>query len=239
MTEHSYDPLGDGISNLTLIDAMGDDSSVTRAARVSLGHEIEPRTPEQDAKLIRYLLAHQHVSPFQACTLTVHVAAPLAIIRQWQRHWSWAYAMDDDISDLAINEVSRRYTSDDVQFYCPLEYRRQGDTNRQASGGSLGDDAAWDAQYVYKRSLIEARSAYEALLALGVAREQARFVLPQATYSRLYATASLRSALHFVGLRDAAEAQAEIVSYARCLGEIIAARWPVTWQAWSALREAS
>jgi thymidylate synthase (FAD) len=211
-----FDPLGDGISNLSLINAMGDDQRITMAARVSLAMDGVPLDAERDAKLIRYLLRHGHWSCFEHCYLTVRVVAPLPVIRQWQRHTSWRF-----------NEVSRRYTSENVQLYTPQEW--------QASAGACEYPAL--ADQLYRDALAAASHTYNSLVELGVAREQARLVLPQAMYSSMYASASLRSAIHFIGLRATDEAQSEMRAYAEALGQILAARWPVTWQAWSALRE--
>lgn len=215
------DPLDDGISQLELIDAMGDDARICQAARVSLAHDLDASDAERDAKLIRYLLRMGHWSCFEHCYLTVRVVAPLPIVRQWQRHRSWSF-----------NEVSRRYTSENVQCYYPLLWHGQDATNRQASSGTLPPGLIDASHTLYRQALRDAQEAYRALLAFGVAREQARLVLPQAMYSSMYATASLRSALHFIGLRATDEAQSEMRAYAEALGQIIAACWPVTWQAY-------
>jgi thymidylate synthase (FAD) len=223
----TMDPLQDGISALTLVESMGDDQRIVAAARVSTGLDLTEMDAARDAKLIRYLLRHGHWSCFEHCYLTVRVVAPLPIVRQWQRHTSWRF-----------NEVSRRYTSENVRIYRPRPpfVCEQAPGNKQASGEMVDGGKYWQARHLMDDAIARALLAYDDLLELGIARETARLVLPQAMYSAMYATASLRSALHFIGLRADEAAQGEMQVYARALGELVAARWPVTWAAWSELR---
>jgi thymidylate synthase (FAD) len=226
LTRLSYDPLGDGRSALAVIDHMGDDLRVVQAARVSHGRDSSAPDPARDAKLIGYLLQHGHWSPFEHCMLTVMVKCPLFVRSQWHRHRSWSF-----------NEISRRYTSEEIDFYIPPQWRGQAPSNRQASEGCVDLQANAFATRVLAQADEAAVEKYQAMMDMGVAREQARMVLPQSLYTRFYATANLRSLLHFIQVRDHEGAQWETVQYARCLSEIIAAHWPLTWTAWRDLKE--
>ena len=121
------DLFGDKIGAVEYVSHMGSDLSVVNAARVSFGAEKE-EVDEKDIKLINYLMAHNHSSPFEHCTLTFKFTVPLFIRSQHHRHRTWAY-----------NEISRRYTSVDIQFYEPKQFRTQHKSNRQASTDSLID----------------------------------------------------------------------------------------------------
>src|SRR5688572_28824505 len=115
-----FDPLGDGISLVELIDSMGNDQSIVRAARVSYQRDhIEPDA-EKDARLIRFMLTHNHGTPFEHTSVTFHVALPLFVARQWIRHRI----------GVSYNEVFRRYTAEDIDFYYP-EYWRPQDTKNK------------------------------------------------------------------------------------------------------------
>ncbi len=111
----------DGIGAVEYVSHMGTDLSVVNAARVSFGAE-KKNVSEKDIKLINYLMQHNHSSPFEHCVLTYKFTVPLFIRSQHHRHRTWAY-----------NEISRRYTSVDMNFYCPPEFRTQHKSNRQAS----------------------------------------------------------------------------------------------------------
>ena len=89
-----------------LVDAMGNDLSIVRAARVS--YDVDWRACEdevKDAKLIAYLLKNGHTTPFEAVTFTFEIKAPIFVFRQWHRHRTWSY-----------NEVSARYVELDEGF---------------------------------------------------------------------------------------------------------------------------
>ena len=133
------------------------------------------------------------------------------------------------------NEISARYTEVQERLYTPASFRRQAKSNRQASvddDGTLDQAAAlaawraaWDASY----------AAYRQLLALGVTREQARGVLPQALYTESYYTFNLRSLLHFLALRDHEGAQYETRLFARAMKQLAEPLFPVSFAAWASL----
>jgi thymidylate synthase (FAD) len=129
----------------------------------------------------------------------------------------------------SYNEISRRYTSVDIDFFVPAKLRKQHKSNRQASEGVIDDPnlvALYDAQ------ITRALATYEHLIAEGVCREQARAVLPQAMYTEFYASANLLNWLKFIELRDHVGAQQEIVEAARAVRSILSALYPHTTQAW-------
>ena len=94
----------DDIGSVEYITHMGNDLTIVNAARVSFGAEKE-QLDEKDIKLINYLMQHNHTSPFEHCSITMRFTVPLFIRSQHHRHRTWAY-----------NEISRRYTSVDVNF---------------------------------------------------------------------------------------------------------------------------
>jgi len=209
------DLFGDDIGAVEYVSHMGTDLSVVNAARVSFGAGKE-EVDEKDIKLINYLMRHNHSSPFEHCALTFKFTVPLFIRSQHHRHRTWAY-----------NEISRRYTSVDMKFYEPSEFRTQHKSNRQASnvegminpemskGMALGVTASKMVKDHHAQSLF----LYTRLVEEGVCREQARGVLPQNLYTQYYGTASLHNLLKFVSLRVHEGAQWEIQEVAKaCLG---------------------
>ena len=118
---HLYD---DSIGRVDYISHMGSDLTVVNSARVSFGvekHELDKR----DRKLIKYLIEHRHTSTLEHCVVTYKFTVPLFVRSQHHRHRTWSY-----------NEISRRYTDKDLQFYTPNSFRTQHKSNRQASNDS-------------------------------------------------------------------------------------------------------
>jgi len=225
LTEQVLYPLQDGIGSVALIQHVGDDKAIVNAARVSFGGDNALPFDERDSKLIRYLLKHQHGSPFEHNSLTFKVVAPIFVVRQWMRHRI----------GVSYNEISGRYVEIEERIYTPVTFRQQARNNRQASveADERLDQArahdAWDAAWRH------AYGTYQELLRLGVTREQARGVLPQAAYTEFYFTCNIRSLLHFVGLRDHKGAQYEIQKYAQALAALAEPLFPVTFAAWREL----
>tara|TARA_R100000005_G_C4963899_1_gene179501 strand:+ start:99 stop:803 length:705 start_codon:yes stop_codon:yes gene_type:complete len=215
---------GDDIGAVEYISHMGTDLSVVNAARVSFGSEKE-EVDEKDIKLINYLMAHNHSSPFEHCTLTFKFTVPLFIRSQHHRHRTWAY-----------NEISRRYTSVDIKFYEPEKFRTQHKSNRQASTGNLIDpvlESNRDGSPTMSSASAQIRShhkesirLFEALLDSGVCREQARGVLPQNLYTQYFGTVNLHNLLKFVSLRVHEGAQWEIQQVAKACLDIAKQYFP-------------
>jgi thymidylate synthase (FAD) len=207
-----------------LVDHMGDDLSIVRAARVS--YDAEWRTTEwqeddqnrgKDEKLIHYLMKNRHTSPFEAVVFTFEIKAPIFVFRQWHRHRTWSY-----------NEVSARYAALPEEFYVPAveQITTQGTGNKQmrtTEQHPLAEPMSKFIQDQCERAFV----AYRVLLKDGCPRELARGVLPVNTYSHMFASVDLHNLLHFLRLRLHAHAQYEIRVYAEAMLQLIAPIVPV------------
>lgn len=219
-----FSVLDDGF--VCLVDVMGDDSSVVQAARVSYGEGT--KKVSDDRTLIRYLLRHRHTTPFEMAEIKILVRVPMDCWRQWIRHRM-----------ANVNEYSTRYSVaiDSAQSTPPDSWRTQAEQNRQGSGtplpASIGEQLTADERHLHD----ESRRIYEARLAAGVAREQARKDLPLATYTEAYWKIDLHNLLHFLALRMDPHAQEEIRLYATTIGtEIVKPLFPVVWEAFEDYR---
>lgn len=203
------------------VDHCGSDLSIVNAARVSFGKQSET-LKQKDIDLIKYLANNEHYSPFEHVTCTILVECPLYIRSQIHRHRTFAY-----------NEISRRYTSENIDFYIPPvdDIRMQSKDNKQASRGSLDQASADSAKWLMEEFCKKAMEAYEDLLALGVAREQARSVLPMCTSTKFYMTGNLRNFVHFLELRLHPHAQREARMVAEQILEILKRLFPVSTEA--------
>ena len=211
--------LDDGF--VRVIDYMGSDASIVQAARVSYGKGTKKR--HQDRGLIRYLMRHQHTTPFEMCEIKLHVRVPMDTWRQWIRHRT-----------ANVNEYSTRYSIaiDAAYQTAPDAWRLQAVVNRQGSEGFLDVENGEKLSQKEKQLHELSRKIYEERLQMGVAREQARKDLPLCTYTEAYWKIDLHNLLHFLHLRMDEHAQYEIRQYARTIGEQIVSRWvPLTWEA--------
>lgn len=195
-----------------LVDHMGDDLSIVRAARVS--YDADWRTGEEDgkdAKLINYLLKNRHTSPFESVVFTFEVKAPIFIFRQWHRHRTWSF-----------NEISARYTELDEGYYVPAieNITTQSESNKQMRTSNIHKNADWIQATINSHCEISVKR-YKDLIADGCPRELARSVLPVAAYSRMFATVDLHNLLHFLRLRLHSHAQYEIRVYAEAMLQLI------------------
>jgi len=220
----------DGIGSVEYVSHMGTDLTIVNSARVSFGAEKE-ELDDKDIKLIKYLIEHNHTSPLEHCTITMRFTVPLFIRSQHHRHRTWSY-----------NEISRRYTSVDMQFYTLKEFRVQHTSNRQASSDEHIDpiiNSSYLASGMSKASEALSKhhatsmSLYNGMLAAGICREQARGVLPQNLYTQYYGTVNLHNLLKFVFLRMHKGAQWEIQQVAKACLEIIENYFPHTLSAWN------
>jgi len=207
---------------IDLIDHMGDDNTVVSAARVSvLGHT---KGEIRDGELIRYLLDNNHTSPFEHVTFQFLVKCPIFVARQWMRHRTWSY-----------NEVSRRYTSDNIEFYIPNKLRRQSIGDKQMSEGTI---SALDARNISKDiedHVSDSCYLYRKMITYGIAREQARMVLPTNLYTSFYATVDLHNLFHFMKLRNHPHAQEEVRVYAEAMESLIEPIVPISLGAWKTI----
>ncbi len=206
-----------------LVEFMGGDQRAVDSARVSFGSV--SKGTEQDRKLLEYLLANGHLSPFEHSVFQFHIKCPIFVARQWMRHRIASY-----------NEISARYTEVKEEFYYPEAFRVQDKMNRQGSvrSGALEQEKLLA---IYDKTIKASFAAYGELLEAGVAREMARMVLPVAQYTQFHWTINARSLLNFINLRADAHAQYEIRQYADAITEIFRSKMPWTWEAWSKLNE--
>lgn len=204
-----------------LVDSMGSDLSVSRAARVSYNEEWRAGEDEgSDTKLIKYLKKNKHHTPFEAVTFTFEVKAPIFVFRQWHRHRTWTY-----------NELSARYRELPEEVYMP-DFRAQSKSNKQGSDGLIAAQQNAELQRMFKAQYEQAFCAYRTALEAGVAKEIARSVLPVATYSHMFATVNLLNLMRFLSLRDHSHAQYEIRVYAEAMRELAKTVAPVCIAAW-------
>lgn len=214
------DPLGDGISSLELVRVSGGDIDIVNAARVSHGKFVTS-IDERDKKLIRFLIKHQHTSPFEHNQLSFRVKAPIYVTIQWMRHRMHSY-----------NQISYRYVKAAIEFYVPKTWRAQDTVNKQGSVGNFQDK---ELEALYRKSIEQSYAAYEQLLERGVAREIARGILPYSVYTEFIFTTNLHALMHFLKLRLDPGAQPEIRNYAKGLFELAVPHFPVALQEWGKL----
>lgn len=219
-------PLGDGIGKVVLLDCMGDDLSIVNDAKQSYDRHAQ-ELGEKEQRLLSFLLTNNHTSPLRGAVLRFHVKAPLFVARQWWKHTVACTYVDDQ---LGWNEKSFRYCqARDNEYYYPSSYRAQSSTNKQASDGLINEQDK--ASALYSRAVGIAVESYVDLIAMGVAKEQARAILPGCLYTSFTWTCSLQALLHFIALRKEPGAQDEIQHYAKALASLGADKFPATFSA--------
>ena len=198
------------------------DYAIAQMARVSYGQGT--KSVNEDKGLIRYLLRHNHTSPFEGIDFKLHMKMPIFIARQMIRHRT-----------VSLNEISGRYSVMKDEFYIPdvEDLRKQSKTNKQ--GGEEILDKETSQEFVDKIDLSckDAYSVYLQMLDAGVSREQARMVLPLNLYTEWYWKQNLHNLLHLLSLRADAHAQKEIRVYADAILKLITPLIPYTIEAWN------
>ncbi len=207
---------------VALVDYMGTDDDIERAARVSYGFGTRKRS--QTRGLLRYLRRHKHTTPSEMVELKFHCCMPIFIARQWIRHRT-----------ASVNEYSGRYSLVPMLFYTPEQGQLQTQSRQNNQGGSgaavassLYDEATqrWEAQ----RQM--AAGTYEWLTGEDVARELARIDLPLSTYTQWYWKIDLHNLLHFLTLRVDRHAQWEIQEFGRVMAGMLKRVAPISYEAW-------
>lgn len=203
-----------------LTDYMGGDSSIVQAARTSYGSGT--KRAREDEGLIRYLLRHQHTSPFEMVELKFLARMPIFVARQWVRHRT-----------ASINEYSARYSEVEELYYVPeLEsIQQQSRSNKQGRSGELPDMLRNEFREDVERISKEAYTTYRRHLDNGVARELARMVLPLNFYTQWYWKSDLHNIFHFLELRLDSHAQFETREYAKGVANVVKAVAPVAYKA--------
>lgn len=207
-----------------LIDKMGNDLTISNAARVSFAKE-KDELDDKDVKLINYLAKHNHWTPFGHVQATIRVTAPIFLARQLVKHQV----------GLVWNEVSRRYVDDIPDFHTPSAWRSRAENKKQGSGEYLKNDLFITDAYleVMKKCL----DTYEFMLQNNVAPEQARMILPQSIMTQWYWTGSLAAFARIYKLRSEKTAQMEAQVFAEKLGKIMEPLFPNSWRALTTYEE--
>ena len=212
-----------------VIDTLGTDLTVVNSARVSFGKRKEKFT-SGDAKLVKYLAKYKHYSPFRHIQVQFHIKAPEFVMRQWYKHVvGIETTSSSSTKDHAWNEISGRYVPVE-DYYNPIVFRAQSDDNKQASEGEVEDQAA--AKHHWDMAMFHAKENYDKLLQMGVAKEQARAILPLNQYTEVYWTTSFQAVMNFIELRYEKTAQIEIQEYAKVLLACMEELFPETTKAW-------
>jgi thymidylate synthase (FAD) len=211
-----------------LVDVLGSDLTPVNAARVSYDKE-SSELSDKDERLLKFLAREGHTSPFRHAMLQFEVYAPLMVARQW-----WKYVVGSDHTMEAWNESSRRYVTEQPEFYVPYpeEWRMKPENSKQGSGDPLFLYDAKSASLATAGLLEHAHKsiqAYEKALEAGICAEQARLFLPAyGLYVRWYWTASLAGVAHFLNQRVAHDAQKEIQDYAKAVKYLAESKFPVS-----------
>jgi len=170
---------------------------------------------ETAPRLLKFLIKHKHWSPFEMVDMCVEIKTSRAIAAQILRHRSFSF-----------QEFSQRYSA--ATEIEPIELRKQADKNRQSSAEVIDEPVI---NNVVKLAVDHAVQTYEKLLKQGVAKEQARMVLPLATQSTLYMKGSVRSWVHYLDLRTEENTQKEHRDIANAIKDIFKEQFPVVSEA--------
>ncbi len=209
-----------------LKDYMGSDIDPVNDAKVSYDKESTEFTG-RDARLLDFLAREDHTSPFRHSMLKFEVYAPLMVARQW-----WKYIIGSDHADMptagrdpftAWNESSRRYITEDVEYYvvAPDKWRSKPENSKQGSGEPLPLELGMELSDMLIYHQTEGTKLYEAAMEKGVAPELARLFLPAyGLMVRWRWTASLQGVAHLLNQRLAHDSQAEFQQYAQAVSEL-------------------
>jgi thymidylate synthase (FAD) len=209
-------------------DAMGNDLTTVNAAKASFARRAEEFKPGHQ-KLVNFLGENDHTSPFRHSVMTFEVSAPMFVKNQWWKYIVGSMHDETEFHDpmLAWNESSRRYVTDEPEFYIP-QWRSAPEDKKQGSGDFVDAPTAnwWNQEF--RESIAVGLNRYEAALRDGVAPEQARVFLPAyALYVKWWWTCSLQGALHLIEQRTAPDAQWEFQQYARVVEYMVRLKFPV------------
>jgi acetyl-CoA carboxylase carboxyl transferase subunit alpha len=207
---------------VSLVDYMGTDEDIERAARVSYGYGTRKKNLTRG--LIRYLRRHKHTTPSEMVELKFHCCMPIFIARQWIRHRT-----------ANVNEYSGRYSLVPTLFYSPeaSQLQTQSRANNQGRSGLAVEAALYtEASRRWSNIRRDAAQTYEWLTEQDVARELARIDLPLSTYTQWYWKIDLHNLLHFLTLRVDEHAQWEIQQYGRMMAGMLKRVAPLSYEAW-------
>ena len=207
-----------------ILDVMGSDLTVVNAARVSFASESE-EFGSRDKKLVRYLAAHGHWTPFAHVQVQLRIKAPVFVARQLVKHQA----------GLVWNEISRRYVDFVPEFHAPEAWRKRAPNKKQGSLNETftgSDGESLDERYCDLMTRCD--TLYEDMLAAGVAPEQARMLLPQSMMTEWYWTGSLAAFARIVTQRLSEDAQYECRVVAEKIDQLLVNHEPISYS-WSCL----
>ena len=223
-----------------LVNSWGSELDIVNSARVSYDKESKLRDDGSltlnDQKLLNFLIEHKHDSTLRHAGFTFEVYAPLIIARQWYKHAVSSTHLEDQ---LGWNESSRRYVTENEEFYIPgaNEWRSAPANSKQGSGAPILDGKGQYFTMSLNNYIAEGEELYKRAMLEGVAPEQARLFLPAyGMYVRWRWTTSLNAVLHFLSLRMGEGAQSEIADYAEVVNLLVKEKFPSTVNAWEKFR---
>ena len=209
-----------------ILDVMGSDLTVVNAARVSFAVETD-QFRDKDKKLIRYLAAHGHWTPFAHVQVQLRIKAPVFVARQLVKHQA----------GLVWNEISRRYVDFTPEFHAPEAWRKRAPDKKQGSSLETFEgkqEERWNEKYC---DLLErVRTTYDNMVAAGVSPEQARMILPQSMMTEWYWTGSLVAFARVVSQRISEDAQYECRIVAEKIDQLLVNYEPISYS-WSCLTQ--
>ena len=219
--------MSDGIGIVELYDFMTLDPSLkaVNVARGSFGKRNNTFHETRDRKLLDYLARESHTSPFRHSYVTLFVKAPEFVARQW---WKHIVGSDYTFKDTGWNEISGRYVAYN-SFFVPKDFYLQASNKKQGRSDEIHPTSN-ELREKYQKVLNDVTEFYRELVESGIAMEQARVILPLATYTEFYWTASAQTLHHFVSLRNKPDAQADIREYAVAVSEICVNLFGPMWQ---------
>jgi len=217
---------------IEVVDSLGNDLTVVNSARVSFGKR-KTKFDKSDERLVRYLAKYKHYSPFRHLQVQFHLKAPEFVMRQWYKHVvGIETTSNSSTKDHAWNEISGRYVPVE-DFYYPSVWRKQSDDNKQASEGVLDELQQKRMNSIFNEYMRQVEMAYDRMIDAGMAKEQARIILPLNQYTEVYWTASFQAIMNFIELRNEKTSQIEIQEYAKVLLELMREVYPMTTKLWS------
>jgi len=209
---------------IDILGQFGDELTIVNAARVSFGKH-HSTWQKADKGLLNYLWKNKHMSPFRHVMIRMRIHAPEVVMRQLYKHVVGieATAGESSLKDHSWSEISGRYVKVE-EYHYPDVWRAQSKDNKQGSEGQVENQQL--AKELYEKTLDNIIETYNKLLEMGVAKEQARMILPLSQYTTVIWTVSLQAILNFISLRDHEHSQKEIRQYAIVMREYIEKNFP-------------
>lgn len=203
-----------------LVDYMGNDTEIARAARVSYGRGT--KKVQEDNALIRYLLRNKHTSPFEMVEIKLHCKMPIFVARQWIRHRT-----------ANVNEYSGRFSIMSNEFYVPSPdvLKKQSEENKQGRDEDLSHEQKQRVIEILTSDFSKVYTDYQELTEIGLAKELARIGLSVANYTEWFWKIDLHNLFHFLRLRLDPHAQYEIRVYAEAISQIVKDLCPASYKA--------